>query len=647
MAEKVHEFKIKVEIPVLSFTLPIQRKHKGWEITLWTPDSLKTKKKGRDTLPVFESNQSHKRKENNNNQNSQQKESLSLNQNETLQLQQIKSQRSSPVLPSNILQLQKAYGNRATEQWVKSRFQSDLPIQRAVDKENKTGLPDQLKSGVENLSGLSLDDVKVHYNSAKPAELEALAYAQGTDIHVGPGQEQNLPHEAWHIAQQKQGRVKPTLQMNKHVQINDDAGLENEADQMGAKAMQLKSVETATAINGSERAQTDVVQLRGENPHAQAGALGGWDLTAHHIVAHSKLEDSLKKLKEKEEAGEGTPYTDVLLHAIPDKLTKNMLDNLKVVVEDSDDKREEYRQILLDKSRGHNEEVYNIRLGDVRKSFFEWQGGNQYMGPNTSIRAEPTSNKDDIDFDGEYFGNLTNDKFKKLTELGGKLDQDSEKDNIEKNLKAILDITKNEVPNVFDASKWTEIGSLATLTELSKNLELKRDHILKYSFFKLGMDEIGLGKKYSDITNSSGEYKYKGLPMELQAKGTSGYIPVAKAQTIVPKEESSKTLLSLLGDLKVPVTTDGAKYVIPVDDDIIKLVAGKKFKVKGYEDSIPYMKAEGEGAQLEAAKGLVDKKLMKVVKELDSLYTYCEKSGTATSSYLPKELYDALMAKKV
>lgn len=104
---------------------------------------------------------------------------------------------------------------------------------------NKTGLPDNLKVGVENLSGYSLDDVRVHYNSPTPAQLKALAYTQGTDIHVAPGQEQYLPHEAWHVVQQKQGRVKPTMQM-KEVQINDDEGLEKEADVMGLKALKAK-----------------------------------------------------------------------------------------------------------------------------------------------------------------------------------------------------------------------------------------------------------------------------------------------------------------------------------------------------------------------------------------------------------------------
>lgn len=78
---------------------------------------------------------------------------------------------------------------------------------------NNTGMPDNLKTGIETLSGFSMDNVNVHYSSPKPAQLQALAYAQGTDIHIAPGQEHHLPHEAWHVVQQMQGRVQPTRQM--------------------------------------------------------------------------------------------------------------------------------------------------------------------------------------------------------------------------------------------------------------------------------------------------------------------------------------------------------------------------------------------------------------------------------------------------
>ena len=103
--------------------------------------------------------------------------------------------------------------------------------------ENRTGLPDSLKSGVESLSGVSMESVNVHYNSSRPAQLNALAYAQGSDIHVAPGQERHLPHEAWHVVQQAQGRVAPTMQMKSGVDVNDDAALEREADVMGTQAL--------------------------------------------------------------------------------------------------------------------------------------------------------------------------------------------------------------------------------------------------------------------------------------------------------------------------------------------------------------------------------------------------------------------------
>jgi len=104
--------------------------------------------------------------------------------------------------------------------------------------ENKTGLPDNLKEGVEKLSGIDMSDVSVHYNSSKPASVQAHAYTQGSDIHVAPGQEQHLAHEAWHVAQQKQGRVQPTTTVE-GISVNDNPGLEKEADVMGTKASRV------------------------------------------------------------------------------------------------------------------------------------------------------------------------------------------------------------------------------------------------------------------------------------------------------------------------------------------------------------------------------------------------------------------------
>ncbi|PRC93457.1 eCIS core domain-containing protein [Solimicrobium silvestre] len=129
------------------------------------------------------------------------------------------------------------------EETLQAKSMLENPAQRSeqgAPKPNNTGLPDNLKSGIESLSGMNIDHVKVHYNSPQPAQLNAHAYAQGSEIHVAPGQEQHLPHEAWHVVQQAQGRVKPTMQMKGGVPVNDDAGLEKEADVMGSKALQFK-----------------------------------------------------------------------------------------------------------------------------------------------------------------------------------------------------------------------------------------------------------------------------------------------------------------------------------------------------------------------------------------------------------------------
>jgi hypothetical protein len=156
---------------------------------------------------------------------------------------------------SRIAQLQALSDSRPTTA-------KNNPIQR---QENKTGLPDQLKTGMESISGLSLSDVKVHRNSDKPAQLQAHAYAQGTDIHLGPGQEKHLPHELGHVVQQKEGRVKPTVQLKGNVNVNDDAGLEKEADVLGAKAMQLKAMPGFQDAKASSFS-SNTFQLALENP---------------------------------------------------------------------------------------------------------------------------------------------------------------------------------------------------------------------------------------------------------------------------------------------------------------------------------------------------------------------------------------------
>lgn len=74
----------------------------------------------------------------------------------------------------------------------------------------RNGVSGSLEKGAQQMSGVNLSDVRIHTNSAKPKQMQAHAYAQGSDIHVAPGNNQKLPHEMGHVVQQRQGRVAQT-----------------------------------------------------------------------------------------------------------------------------------------------------------------------------------------------------------------------------------------------------------------------------------------------------------------------------------------------------------------------------------------------------------------------------------------------------
>lgn len=148
------------------------------------------------------------------------------------------------------------------------QMKTEAPSASSVQGTNNTGLPDNLKSGIESLSGIAMDGVHVHYNSSKPTQLNALAYTQGTDIHVASGQEQHLPHEAWHVVQQAQERVRPTMQA-KGIAINDDKTLEREADVMGKKAAQRQKSQAAAASRQAMVATKPAKQLLHSNAPIQ------------------------------------------------------------------------------------------------------------------------------------------------------------------------------------------------------------------------------------------------------------------------------------------------------------------------------------------------------------------------------------------
>ena len=124
---------------------------------------------------------------------------------------------------------------------------------------NHTGLPDQMKENFEAMGGFDLSDVRVHYSSREPEKIGALAYAQGNQIYLGPGQQKHLGHEAWHVVQQKQGRVRPTIEMQGKA-VNNDMNLENEANLMKNRALQSRENSVSTALQTESATSSNIIQ---------------------------------------------------------------------------------------------------------------------------------------------------------------------------------------------------------------------------------------------------------------------------------------------------------------------------------------------------------------------------------------------------
>lgn len=163
------------------------------------------------------------------------------------------------------LQMQRA---AETARWMDTAMRPDLypaPVQRQAERavaeqelpEDGGGraMPEAVQAKMEGAFGTDFSAVQIH-EGPRAAALGARAYTQGADIHFAPGEYQPntqggqelLGHELTHVVQQSQGRVRAMRQMQ-GVVGNDDAGLEREADEMGARAARGKKSATEGLIS--------------------------------------------------------------------------------------------------------------------------------------------------------------------------------------------------------------------------------------------------------------------------------------------------------------------------------------------------------------------------------------------------------------
>jgi hypothetical protein len=115
-------------------------------------------------------------------------------------------------------------------------------------KAGPNSLPDPVRGKMERAMNADFSNVAIHQNSAQAGRIGALAYTQGSNVHFAQGKfdpgshagQQLIGHELAHVVQQRQGRVAATGEIG-GMALNDDAGLEQEADRMGQKAASISS----------------------------------------------------------------------------------------------------------------------------------------------------------------------------------------------------------------------------------------------------------------------------------------------------------------------------------------------------------------------------------------------------------------------
>jgi hypothetical protein len=142
-------------------------------------------------------------------------------------------------------------------------------------------LPDAVRARMERALRADFSAVRVH-EGPQASAIGALAFTRGTDIFFAPGQydpesqrgQELLGHELAHVVQQAQGRVQTTNNRG-GVGVDDSAGLEHEADQLGANASVAGAAVAdagATAAPTAGRAAGDAAPVQAKDSEKFAGA---------------------------------------------------------------------------------------------------------------------------------------------------------------------------------------------------------------------------------------------------------------------------------------------------------------------------------------------------------------------------------------
>lgn len=161
-----------------------------------------------------------------------------------------------------------------------------------VQLKKNENLPEDLQTNMEHSLGHDFSNVNIQKDSQEAADMHARAFTKGDSVHFARGefdphseQGKNLiGHEFTHVAQQRSGAVQPTRIMGKGLQLNDNQGLEHEADHFGRKAAKGDPVSKYRSSGLGMRNSMRVAQAKSDVVQRSIDTFGGkWDTDQYDL----------------------------------------------------------------------------------------------------------------------------------------------------------------------------------------------------------------------------------------------------------------------------------------------------------------------------------------------------------------------------
>ena len=428
-----------------------------------------------------------------------------------------------------------------------------LGANSSTGRKNRTGIPTRLKERIESNTGVSLDDVQVHYNSDRPARLDALAYTKGNQVEVGPGQEHHLPHELGHVVQQKLGIVRSNARHPSGEAMNTDVELEKQADAIGdgKRVEAIHSQEHGVA----QRMGNDVVQGLWTESFLMLLVLLG--LVSGDSESEPESKVNKKKRKEEEKAAEEEKAEEEEKAAEEEKAEEEE----KVAEEEKAEEEKAEEGINIQEVLEQLEKEYQTNIKDFEDDKDKYNNDLKNLDPlkeeSESFQKKYKQLQDKYEQMKEAYGQLkktfmdTKKDYENEKEEFLKLKQDYEnkKEEFLKLKKDQWEVwiglwnKKNLISSIVEEAKRDITYNIGMLISTTCALSIKDFKEDAYYYAEGIQDAIRTTTNFKNLVKKEGNSSQFSFRMKFEDKAVGYYVTATKKLRVLLKEDNKDVVL--------------------------------------------------------------------------------------------------------